>query len=452
MSFQSALLRDQNRVHKFHALPIPAPGLLACSALILASVYDKSGLIVNLGQRSVSVSFFKLLFLALIVFYLLDPVRSRRKFSASFDRRLFWLIAGFIVVQTITSFLGLYFAPGSVSIPSEIYYLIQRGSFLFIPMLALRYNMTPKSVLKVFIAAVILHDLFILLQFVSPVAYRSFAEWVNDPLRLDNGLGWTDRSWNFIGLQTTSNYGSFVASFGLLVLAFTPRTLPQTIVKWTILLLAVSIALLGPARSVFIMTAVALLLFAKRTGRFSRFSTYFTILLFLTLVFSIQIFGIFTFRLKDFTSIHALVQPEVKEASTEGKLRITHYGFQLFLQSPVVGWGQRPFSLISEPLGNQSYFTSETHSYALSTLLSTGLIGLIAYLAVFVGITKALWRNKSTDFAILGGMFIGLNIYNIIYDAGGLDVFACFNGVVAYYALRSHKGSLRCSPLYRTGG
>jgi hypothetical protein len=36
---------------------------------------------------------------------------------------------------------------------------------------------------------------------------------------------------------------------------------------------------------------------------------------------------------------------------------------------------------------------------------------------------------------------VGLNLYNITYDAGGLDLFACFNGVAAYYALAPKRDS-----------
>jgi hypothetical protein len=29
---------------------------------------------------------------------------------------------------------------------------------------------------------------------------------------------------------------------------------------------------------------------------------------------------------------------------------------------------------------------------------------------------------------------VGISVYDVIYDAGGLDLFAWFNGLIAYYA------------------
>jgi O-antigen ligase len=132
--------------------------------------------------------------------------------------------------------------------------------------------------------------------------------------------------------------------------------------------------------------------------------------------------------------MNAFIDPE-KEGSNSGKLAIADYGLTLFAQSPIVGFGQRRFSEISAPLGNTRFTTSQTHSFALSTLLSSGLIGLAAYSAITLVLLMALWRKKGPDYSVLFGLFLGLNTYNLIYDAGGLDVFACFNGLVACYAL-----------------
>ena len=363
----------------------------------------------------------------------------RGRFSGThvFDQRLYWLIWLFVVIQTTAALAGLFFAPGEIMVSSEVYYFIQGSSFLFIPLLALRCNLAPKTVLKLFMGAIVIHYLFVLLQFSSPMAYGSFVEYVFNPIRPDNSLGWgqTGPSWNFVGLQRTGNYGAFAAGFGLLILGFSPMSLPGKLVKWTIVFSSVLIAVSSASRSVFIMAIVALFVFFKQSGAFSRISTYakaITLAVIMVCIFSVEIL-----RLENFMAIEGLVRPEVKAGSNSGKITIAQYGLQLFVQSPIVGWGHRRFADISAPLGNEWIFNSETHSYALSTLLSSGIIGSIVYMIMFVAITMALWRRKERDYAIVCGMFIGLNIYNIIYDAGALDVFACFNGIASYYALTS---------------
>jgi len=50
---------------------------------------------------------------------------------------------------------------------------------------------------------------------------------------------------------------------------------------------------------------------------------------------------------------------------------------------------------------------------------------------------RSLLRQRDREYSIVCGLFIGLGFYNVVYDAGGLDLFACFNGVAAYYALVS---------------
>jgi hypothetical protein len=58
-------------------------------------------------------------------------------------------------------------------------------------------------------------------------------------------------------------------------------------------------------------------------------------------------------------------------------------------------------------------------------------------MALTIGIVRALWRRKERDYAVICGVFLGVSLYGFLYDAGHLDVFACFNGVAAYWALRA---------------
>jgi O-antigen ligase len=385
---------------------------------------------IEIGGRGISITVYKLLFVVLVILYAVDPLRRSIKNKAGVNRQLYRLIVAFVVVQTIASLLGNLVTPGDISLPSEIYYLIQRSNFLFIPLFALRYSISPKSVLRLFMGAILIHYLFIALQFVSPRVYASFVEHVFNPIRPDNSLGWNAQSWDFIGLQRTSNYGAFAASFGLLALAFTPKSLSGKFLTRAVVFLSILVAFVGPSRSVLIMVVIAVLIFSRRTKILSRISTY---------ILAVMVIGAFllgVLRLENLTAINAFFDPE-REGSNVGKLAIAQYGLQLFVQSPIVGWGQRRFSDISLPLGNDSFYMSETHSYGLSTLLSSGIIGLIVYGVILVGIARTLWQRKEKDYVIICAMFIGLTIYNVIYDAGSLDVFACFNGIAVYYALRS---------------
>ena len=438
-------------VHSNRSLVVSAKKLFGIlfAIIILSSTYDKSGIIIGIGSRTIAVSIYKILFVGLIALFLTDCALRPIKHKSVINKRLYQILVVFFVVQTAASLLGEFFAPGRLALSSEVYYLIQRMNFLFIPLIAWRYDISPKSVLRLFAIAIIVHYLFIILQFISPQFYMSFVERVADVVpsagmseleyittstRPDNAFLWDRQSLVFYGLQRTGNYGAFAGAFGLLLLGFAPRSLPNKVIKLIFVLVSIIVVLISGSRSVLIMALVALFLFSYRTKILSRKSSILLISVFFLILTGIWLVG--SLRVENFSSIYAFFDPN-RLGSNLGKLRIAAYGWQLFIQSPLVGWGQRSFSAISEFLGNLNFSTSQTHSYVLSTVLSSGLIGFATYLVVFAGIVRALWRRKEKDYVIVCSLFIGLGIYNIIYDAGGLDVFACFNGIAAYYALQS---------------
>lgn len=423
--------------------------LLFFSLLILSSTFDKFGVLIELGSNTISLPVYKVIFIAILLLYLIDffTIHSSPN-NVEIDLVLYRLIFGFVAVQTIASLIGGIITPGAVPISSEIFYFIQRSSFLFIPLFALRCNMSPKKLLALFSGAILIHLLAICFQFLFPDAYISFVQSFYNPIRPDNTLLWDGSSLAFLGLQRTSNYGVFVASFGLLMLGFTPVSLSGRLLVWMSAILSVFFAAFGYSRACILMVMTVLIV---NSWRHMRHLTYvksfvmamlFSFVLLLSLTDSI---GIVIPLFENVPSIEAFFSPE-KVGSTLGKIRIIEIATDLFLQSPIVGWGQKKFMATSFLYGNYSQGLSETHSFILSTIITTGLIGLIAYIVLFIWITKALWQKMSKDYVIVCSMFIGLGLYNIVYDAGALDVFVCFNGIAAYFALQSaqpkHSDSL----------
>lgn len=400
--------------------------------LVISGVYDKSGVHVWLSGHAVSISPYKILILILGSLVLVGLFGRWTEIGDAFDSRLWRLLVAFVVVQTLASLAGLIVAPGGFALSSEAYYLIQRGQVIFIPLVALRYGVTPRQLLKLFVAAVLLHLAFVGLQFADTGAYRAFAASVADPLRLDVTSSWNGHMLDYIGLQRTGNYGAFVAAFGLLALAFSPRRPALRVLQLLIVGASVWISLTSNSRAVLLMTVVALLVFAVKQRLLHRHRDYFWIgalgLVGLALLLAVAP------RIAVFRSAYAFVSP-AKLASNEGKLTIARYGMELFAESPIVGFGQRPFAEISRRVGNRLGSQAYTHSYMLSTLLGTGLVGLIMYLLVFVAITRRLWQGRGRVFAIMCGVYVGLGVYNIVYDAGALDLFALYNGLAAYVAL-----------------
>jgi len=187
---------------------------------------------------------------------------------------------------------------------------------------------------------------------------------------------------------------------------------------------------------VFLMTLVAAIILAKKRGVFQRKALYFLAVV-ATLAVTILVWR-GSLGLQNVGSLNAFVSEE-REGSTVGKVSNAKMGWELFKASPLVGYGARKFADLTLPLGNENAFQAESHSYVLSTVLGSGLIGFLAYVFAAAAMVRALWSGKSRALIVVCAMFVGLNIYNIVYDAGGLDVFACFNGIAAYFAVASDR-------------
>jgi O-antigen ligase/polysaccharide polymerase Wzy-like membrane protein len=405
--------------------------------MMLMSTYDKSGLALPFGGRDVSLTAYKLIFIALALWVTADLLIRPLPARVRVDHGLLKLVIAFVFLQTAASLLGGLIAPGGFPISAEIYYFIQRAHFLFIPLFALKLRLSPRSVLGLLLGAALIHYAFVALQFISPSTYSEFAQSVADPLRRDNALGWSGETLDFIGLQTTSNYGAFAAAFGFLALAFRARNPLARYATWAMGWLAAVMAVLSPSRAVFIMMVITLLVFLMRTRALSKLQLSVGVILVGAIVGGAMLLG--QPELPQIGAVYAFVDPERSAVwgSDVGKLIILESSPEMVARSPVFGWGQGRFTDIADAQGLGGIVAEYSHFHILSVLLSSGVVGLLAEIAVTVGIARALWRRKERAYAVMAAIFIGVSLYGLLYDAGHLDIFACFNGTAAYWALRS---------------
>jgi len=132
-------------------------------------------------------------------------------------------------------------------------------------------------------------------------------------------------------------------------------------------------------------------------------------------------------------SVGAFVD-DSRVASNAGKFNIARYGWQLFARSPAWGYGRRRFEELTIPLGNDIPSQYQTHSFVLSIVLASGLVGFLAWVATLGVIGRGLLRGHDGPSLVMFAFLVGISVYDVIYDAGGLDLFAWFNGLIAYYA------------------
>lgn len=85
-------------------------------------------------------------------------------------------------------------------------------------------------------------------------------------------------------------------------------------------------------------------------------------------------------------------------------------GMKLFAQSPVVGNGMGSFENAIKGIQSFYYETKYVHNNYIQVLLDTGVLGLLAYLAVFVCAAWSLWRHRKDrkEGAPSGGIYPAL--------------------------------------------
>lgn len=89
------------------------------------------------------------------------------------------------------------------------------------------------------------------------------------------------------------------------------------------------------------------------------------------------------------------------EGTIRGRLVVWETGWKGFLERPLLGWGPENFNLVfaryynpcigSPECSGETWF-DRAHNVVVDTLAETGIIGLVAYLAVFAAALWLLWR------------------------------------------------------------
>ncbi len=110
-----------------------------------------------------------------------------------------------------------------------------------------------------------------------------------------------------------------------------------------------------------------------------------------------------------------------------GKSRflVWNMAWQGFKERPVFGWGQESFNFVFNKYYDPGMYDQESwfdrvHSVYLDWLIAGGLLGLLAYLALYATALLALFRSPRflrSDRAILTGLFTAFAVYSIfVFD------------------------------------
>lgn len=139
--------------------------------------------------------------------------------------------------------------------------------------------------------------------------------------------------------------------------------------------------------------------------------------------------------LSRFTSI------SLHEKTTESRFMIWNMAFQGFKERPVFGWGQESFNFVFNKYYDPKMYDQEpwfdrAHNVFFDWLIAGGLLGLLAYLSLFVVALYYLWRKGGalfsiTEKSIFTGLFAGY-FFNNLFVFDNLTSYILFFTVIAY--------------------
>lgn len=112
------------------------------------------------------------------------------------------------------------------------------------------------------------------------------------------------------------------------------------------------------------------------------------------------------------------------------------------MERPILGWGQENFNYIFNKDYNPHMWKHEqwfdrAHNVYLDWLVASGIVGLLAYLSLYVFLLMAVWRSSITigEKSVLTGLIAGYAVHNIF-------VFDNLASYVSFFALLGFAGSL----------
>ncbi len=127
---------------------------------------------------------------------------------------------------------------------------------------------------------------------------------------------------------------------------------------------------------------------------------------------------------KNSPTLTRMTSISLSEFKTEGRSYIWPMALKGFTQRPVLGWGQENFNYIFNAnydahMWNQEQWFDRAHSVYLDWLVASGLVGLLAYLSLYILFLVFVWKSKASISikSVLTGLLAGYALNNVfVFD------------------------------------
>lgn len=133
----------------------------------------------------------------------------------------------------------------------------------------------------------------------------------------------------------------------------------------------------------------------------------------------------------------------LEDKTTRSRFVIWELSAKGFKERPVLGWGQSNFNYVFDKyydsrLYNQEQWFDHAHNTVIDWLIAGGLLGLIAYLLIWISIIWYLWKSSLSvvEKSILTGMLAGYFFQNLfVFD--NLVSYILFISTISYIHTQS---------------
>lgn len=146
----------------------------------------------------------------------------------------------------------------------------------------------------------------------------------------------------------------------------------------------------------------------------------------------------------------SFVYQKLVQMASKSRIVVWEMAWKGWLERPWLGWGPENFELVFTKYYDPRLFLSEyggevwfdrAHNIVFDTLITSGIIGLLSYLGIFISAFYVLWRKyfrEKLDFWIAGIFSVIL----ISYFVQNLTVFDMVNSYMMFFLVLGFIGSI----------
>jgi len=153
---------------------------------------------------------------------------------------------------------------------------------------------------------------------------------------------------------------------------------------------------------------------------------------------------------QDNSVLYKIASISLKQRTVESRLTIWSMGYEGFKEHPVLGWGPENFNLVFNKyykpnMWKQEPWFDRAHNIVFDWLISSGILGLLAYLSIFISAFYVLVKKKigeeKTEFALFAALFAAYGFHNLFV----------FDNLTSYYLFFTVLGYVHYIHIKETG-